>query len=37
MHELASRFGVDLDVYDHKSLRFARVQAGLIRSRHEKP
>jgi len=33
--ELALRYGVDLERYDRKSLVFARIEAGLIRRRHE--
>lgn len=33
--ETADRYGVDLDRYDRKSETFARVEAGLVRKRHE--
>lgn len=34
VQKLARRVGVDLDAYDRKSLRLARVETGLIRARH---
>lgn len=37
LHDLARRFGIDLGAYDRKSLRLARVEAGLIRARHAAP
>lgn len=33
VRELASRFQIDLDDLDRKSLEFARIEAGLIRAR----
>ena len=35
VERLAKRFSVDLARYERKSLRFARVEAGLIRQRRE--
>lgn len=35
VREAAARAGVDLDQYDRKSETFARVEAGLVRRRHE--
>lgn len=35
VREAADRYGVDLDAYDRKSETFARVEAGLVRLRHE--
>ncbi len=33
VRELASRFQIDLDGFDRKTLEFARIEAGLIRTR----
>lgn len=35
VRQLAKRLSVDLDRYRRKSLKFARIEAGLIRRRHE--
>lgn len=35
VRETAERYGVDLSRYDRKSETFARVEAGLVRLRHE--
>ena len=35
--EMAEEYGIDLDAYDRSSMTFARVEAGLIRMRREKP
>ena len=35
VREAADRHGIDLDRYDRKSETFARVEAGLVRLRHE--
>ncbi|MFQ5722568.1 MAG: hypothetical protein ACE5GI_08755 [Candidatus Aminicenantales bacterium] len=33
--KIARKYKIDLDKYDRKSLAFARIEAGLIRSRKE--
>lgn len=35
VRDAAAERGVDLDDYDRQSIEFARVEAGLIRSRHD--
>lgn len=35
VYEAARRMFIDLDAYDRKSLAFVRLEAGLIRRRHE--
>lgn len=35
--KMAEKCGIDLDAYDHSSMTFARIEAGLIRMRRKKP